>query len=169
MSAIPPHNVNPVISEKVKGPATALMIIAIIGIVFQLLGMILNLAGAGMGAASAGDSAEGMGMMMQGAMGVMINIISIIGGGFIVFGSMKMKALDNYAIAMAASIIAMIPCLSSCCILGIPIGIWSIVVLQDPDVKAAFEGDMGGGMGAVDAQAAPPPVDNDNIPPTVDQ
>jgi hypothetical protein len=36
------------------------------------------------------------------------------------------------------TILVMIPCLSPCCILGIPIGIWGLIVLMDPNVKAAF-------------------------------
>ena len=51
---------------------------------------------------------------------------------------LKMKNLESYSFAMAASIIAMIPCIGPCCLLGIPFGIWSIVVLGDAQVKAAF-------------------------------
>ena len=36
-----------------------------------------------------------------------------------------------------AAIIAMIPC-HGCCILGLPFGIWALVVLSAPEVKAAF-------------------------------
>jgi hypothetical protein len=32
----------------------------------------------------------------------------------------------------------MIPCLSPCCCLGLPIGIWALVVLLDNNVKASF-------------------------------
>jgi hypothetical protein len=32
----------------------------------------------------------------------------------------------------------MIPCVSGCCFLGIPIGIWAIITLGNPDVKVAF-------------------------------
>jgi hypothetical protein len=32
----------------------------------------------------------------------------------------------------------MIPCISPCCLLGLPIGIWALVVLLKPEVKAAF-------------------------------
>jgi hypothetical protein len=39
---------------------------------------------------------------------------------------------------MTASVIAMIPCISPCCIVGLPIGIWAMVVLSKPEVKSAF-------------------------------
>jgi hypothetical protein len=38
--------------------------------------------------------------------------------------------------AMTASILAMIPCVSPCCCIGLPIGIWCIIVLQQ--AKPAF-------------------------------
>ena len=50
----------------------------------------------------------------------------------------QMKALENYPLALTASILAIIPCLSPCCLVGLPIGIWAIVVLSKPEVKAAF-------------------------------
>lgn len=50
-----------------------------------------------------------------------------------------MKSLENYGFAMAASIIALIPCMGPCCILGIPFGIWSLVVLSDPVVRSSFK------------------------------
>jgi len=51
---------------------------------------------------------------------------------------LKMKKLENYGLAMTASILAMIPCLSPCCLIGLPIGIWAVVVLSKPEVKSAF-------------------------------
>ncbi len=34
---------------------------------------------------------------------------------------------------------AMIPCVSPCCLLGLPLGIWALIVLVKPEVKAAFQ------------------------------
>jgi hypothetical protein len=53
------------------------------------------------------------------------------------FGGLKMKSLENYKLAMAASIISIIPCFGCYCI-GIPVGIWSIITLNKPEVKSAF-------------------------------
>jgi hypothetical protein len=49
-----------------------------------------------------------------------------------------MKRLENHGMSMAAAIIAMVPCISPCCLIGLPIGIWALTVLNDPSVKAAF-------------------------------
>ena len=51
---------------------------------------------------------------------------------------MKMKKLESYGWAMTASILALAPCISPCCLVGLPIGIWALVVLAKPEVKSAF-------------------------------
>jgi ABC-type proline/glycine betaine transport system permease subunit len=68
---------------------------------------------------------------------------NILGVGFailILVGSIKMYKLENYALSMSAAIVAMIPCCSSCCcLIGLPMGIWALVVLNDANVKIAFK------------------------------
>ncbi|HYO58780.1 hypothetical protein [Archangium sp.] len=54
------------------------------------------------------------------------------------FGAFQMLNLRNYGLAMAAAIIACIPCYGSCCCLGMPFGIWAIILLVRPEVKTAF-------------------------------
>ena len=56
----------------------------------------------------------------------------------ILMGALKMKKLESYNFALTATIIAMVPCISPCCLVGLPIGIWALVVLMKPEVKAAF-------------------------------
>ncbi|MBK8726424.1 MAG: hypothetical protein IPL96_10395 [Holophagaceae bacterium] len=124
--------------DAVKGPAIGLMVTAGIGAAFQLLGLLMNLLGAGMGAMARGNS--GMPNMMSGGIGAVFNIIGLVIAVVIFMGAGKMKNLQSHGFAMATAIIAMIPCLSPCCLLGLPIGIWAIIVLVKPEVKAAFQG-----------------------------
>jgi predicted PurR-regulated permease PerM len=67
-----------------------------------------------------------------------ISVIGLLVQGVVVFGALKMRNLQSYNLAMAATIISIIPCCGCCCI-GIPVGIFSLVVLLKPEVKAAFE------------------------------
>jgi len=55
------------------------------------------------------------------------------------FGSIKMMRLQSYGLAMTAAIVSMVPCVGPCCCLAIPFGIWALVVLMKPNVKAAFQ------------------------------
>jgi predicted PurR-regulated permease PerM len=73
-----------------------------------------------------------------GSAGYGTSILALLVGATILFGALKMMHLQSYGWAMAAAILAVIPCLSPCCCLGIPFGIWALVVLSKPEVKAAF-------------------------------
>ena len=63
--------------------------------------------------------------------------LGLLMGVLVIVGAVKMKNLKSYGLAMTAAIIAIIPC-SPCCLLGLPFGIWALVVLNDENVKAAF-------------------------------
>ena len=120
---------------KVKPMALTMMITMIIMMVLIVIGLIFNLFMAGAGAA-AGE--EGMGAMASGTQGIIQGVLGMIFGGVIIYGCLQMMKLESYGLGMAACILAMVPCLSPCCILGIPLGIWGLVVLNDPVVKASF-------------------------------
>lgn len=123
---------------RVKGPAIALIVITALGIVGQLVSMVANMAGLQSTPAGLPPEAERWVTLMSGGLGVLFTVIALAVGGFIIYGAMRMMKLENYGMAMAVSIIAMVPCISPCCCLGLPIGIWSIVVLTSAEVKAAF-------------------------------
>lgn len=72
-------------------------------------------------------------------LGLGVNLLNMALGGVIAFGGFQMRNLKSYSLAMAASIISVVPlCGGCCCLLGIPLGIWSISTLMRPEVKAAF-------------------------------
>jgi hypothetical protein len=70
--------------------------------------------------------------------GPIFAIVAILCSAFIIFGALKMKNLQSRNLAMAAAILACIPCLSPCCCVGIPFGIWALVVMNKPEVKGSF-------------------------------
>jgi hypothetical protein len=47
--------------------------------------------------------------------------------------------------AKAAAILSIVPLTSCCFLTGIPIGIWGLVILGKPEIKALFRGEMPGG------------------------
>lgn len=124
-------------AERVRGPAIGLIVTAILGALVQIVSLIFNVAGASF-LANSQMPKEAWANMFSGTIGVVSCIIAILLSGLIFFGAMKMKKLENYGLAMAASIVAMVPCLSPCCLLGLPIGIWAVVVLSKSEVKSAF-------------------------------
>jgi hypothetical protein len=138
----PPPN-TAMAAQKVKAPAIALMVVAAITFVMQILSIVANLLGISF--MSAGDMSQFEGMegmewmapLMSGTFAVVTGIVVMAVAALIFFGAMKMKDLQSYGLAMTAAILAIIPCFSFCC-LGIPFGIWALVVLLNKDVKPAF-------------------------------
>jgi predicted Zn finger-like uncharacterized protein len=124
----------------VAGPAIALMITGGLSIALGILSLALNLLGVGLAAAGpAGPKggANNVEAMAQTVGGVAGAIVGICLGGVITAGAVKMKNLQSYGFAMTACILAILPC-HSCCLLGIPFGIWGLVMLNKPGVKDAF-------------------------------
>jgi type IV secretory pathway protease TraF len=69
----------------------------------------------------------------------LVSVISIIAAPLIIYGGIQMLKARRYSLALLAAILALIPLSSLCCIPSIPIGIWALIVLRNPEVKAAFE------------------------------
>jgi hypothetical protein len=71
--------------------------------------------------------------------GILFSLLGVGLGGMMVLGGLQMAKFRMYGVAIAASIVATIPCFPCCCcFLGVPVGIWSLVVLSRQEVKAAF-------------------------------
>jgi hypothetical protein len=123
----------------VAGPAIALMVVGGLAIALALFSLVLNLTGAALvagGNRGVGQDDQAM-ATARAAGGVVGAILGVCWGGAVLAGAISMKNLRSHGSAMAASIIAMIPC-NICCILGLPFGIWSLVTLSRPEVKDAF-------------------------------
>jgi hypothetical protein len=74
-----------------------------------------------------------------GAGEILYSILGVGLGGLIAFGGLQMTKFRMYGLAIAASIVATIPCFSCCCcVIGLPVGIWALVVLSRQEVRAAF-------------------------------
>jgi hypothetical protein len=118
------------------------MVTGIIGIVLTLCGVaanIMSLAGKAVIPNQGGPGAPPAWVnMFSGGVGLVFNGIAIGVSVLIIMGAQKMKNLESYGLVMAASIVAMIPCISPCCLLGLPFGIWALIVLMKPEVKNAF-------------------------------
>jgi uncharacterized membrane protein len=129
--------------QQVNLPAILLMVTGGIGIAFALLGFVQSLTGSNaaqleqiMNDPNVPDQLKSFASVAAGG-GIISNILGLAINGFIIFGALKMKNLESRGLALGASIVALIPCLTCYCI-GIPVGIWSLVVLNKPEVKSAF-------------------------------
>lgn len=67
------------------------------------------------------------------------SLIFLVLSVVILAGAAQMMRQRSWGLAMAASIIAMLHFQECCCLLGLPIGIWSIVILCRADVRSMFQ------------------------------
>jgi hypothetical protein len=118
-------------AERVKAPAIVLMVLAIITAVLRVAGTSFQLMMLGQGLEDP-DGIKLTANIAGNGMALLLNIATAI-------GAYKMMRLEAYSAAMTAAIISVIPLCSPCLVIGIPFGIWAIVVLNDPYVKAAFK------------------------------
>jgi hypothetical protein len=118
-------------------PAISLMVLGGLGVALSLLAAVVNFLGGGMGA-MAGGRGEQIPAFLSGTVGGLINLAACALYALLFYGAYQMKTLKSYPLAMTGAIAAMLPC-SCCCVIGLPIGIWAIVVLLKPAVKQAFE------------------------------
>ena len=85
------------------------------------------------------DEARRLGYMTASIFFPLVSLISILAAPVIIYGGVQMLKSRRYSIALLAAILAVIPLSSICCIPGIPIGIWALIVLRDPTVRHSFE------------------------------
>lgn len=125
-------------SRQVSGPAIGLLVTGIIGAIFSGVALIALIIGTSISTLWMGDISERYADFYEGAVGIGSSFIGVLVAAFIIYAALKMRDLTQWGIAVAASILAMIPCISPCCIIGLPIGIWCLVVLMRPEVRTAF-------------------------------
>jgi hypothetical protein len=70
--------------------------------------------------------------------GGVVDCVSFVTCLLVIYGALKMQRLESYAWAMTSSIISLIPCVTCCCCLGIPFGVWALIVLNRAEIRAAF-------------------------------
>ena len=73
----------------------------------------------------------------QDVMMVLGPILNFTWSFIVFFGGLQMKRLKNWGFVLFSCIWAMLPC-NLCCLLGIPFGIWALVVINDSSVKRWF-------------------------------
>ncbi len=123
--------------RRLNGPAIGLMVTGGLGILASLLGVVMRLVGGTqMPPGLPPEFAQAI-EMLNGPVGYLSDAVSLVIFGLIIFGAFKMKNLQSYGLAFGISILAMLPC-QCCCVLGLPFGIWALVVLNKTEVKSQF-------------------------------
>ncbi len=145
-SQAPPPATNA--KDQLNAPSMMLMVVAIVSVLFALFSLITSALGLD---EQMMKSIQEMAKLPPGAMdenaksgamvavGYAMNFLQLVACGVAIFGAMKMRALQMWPLALTANILMIVPCFSGCCcLIGLPVGIWGIVMLTKPEIKAQF-------------------------------
>ena len=124
--------------DRVKGPAIFMVVNVALTIVVSLVQLLISLGVFSIGALGDLGKNDQAQMLFQGAGGVIGAVVSLIFAIPILVGALKMKRLTSYGFAMTAAIMGILCTNVCCCPVGLGAGIWALIVLNDPNVKAAF-------------------------------
>jgi hypothetical protein len=130
--------------DRLRQPAMVLILVGVVNLVSGLLlilGTLANLAKPARPMPE--DPARLLGYQTWIVTSSIGAVISILVSPLIIYGGMQMLAARKYSLAKLAAILSLIPCTSVCCVLGIPAGIWALVTLNKPEVKATFDNPQG--------------------------
>jgi predicted Ser/Thr protein kinase len=107
---------------QVKGPAAGIVVTAIVMLI-ELGYLLLEI--------GPGAALDPIGIR------VLVALAGISLAGLMIAGAVSMARLKGYGLAMVAIILAMIP-IACHGLIGLPFGIWALIVLWRPEVRAAF-------------------------------
>jgi hypothetical protein len=125
------------VQSKVLAPAVALIVVGVAGLAVS----IFNFAFSFTEPMIDPNAPKIIQDMQAGATGPLVSVIQGIFcllNSFLILGGVQMARFRTWGLALAASVAAMVNFGTCCCVVGLPVGIWSIVVLMSEDVKLAF-------------------------------
>jgi hypothetical protein len=124
--------------QAVAGPAISLMVVAGICIALLMISIPFDIFLLVTGLAAKLDRG-GIDPTLKVVVRTIWAFVLLAASGYVFWGALQMKQLTNYSLAKTAAIVACVPCLGPCCLLGIPFGAWALNVLGRPEVMKSFE------------------------------
>jgi hypothetical protein len=135
--------------QRIKAPAVALIVTAIFNLIFGLWGLVrtaffqpnlqqLDSQLQQLNNPQLDEMIHKWMHLAYGPIGIVGSLFGLALSVLILMGAIRMRSLRSYEFAMTAAIVAMLPCVTSCCLIGLPFGIWALMVMSKPDVKPHF-------------------------------
>jgi len=122
----------------VSGPAIGLIVVSVISVGLLALTIafdtFLLVSGVAAHMPPDGDDDRGT-IVFRTIWGLTI----LVASAYCIYGAWQMRSLRSFQHAWTAAIIAVIPCLGPCCVLGLPFGAWALAILAKPEIRSRFE------------------------------
>lgn len=135
---------NEYVESKVNAPGLGLLVVGILSVLGNIAGLAWQLITAIPAVISAVQSGVGMDYWIAFATGqgwsLVMSLIGFFVAFVVIFAGLRLRSARSAGIVYAGSIMAALPCCLGfpCCCIGLPVGIWAIVTMQDEQVKSAF-------------------------------
>lgn len=134
--------------NKVMGPAIALIVLGILGVFLTIPGFfvgfidprLLEQMDLPIDSRARDQMNEAFQKAIEGS-SIVMSLVFVVVNVFITWAGVRMLSMKSWTAAVIANVVVMIACLFQCCCcpIGLPIGVWGLVVLFDGNVKQAFE------------------------------
>ncbi|HET9449665.1 MAG TPA: hypothetical protein VFO83_02220 [Aggregicoccus sp.] len=134
---LPPGDPRLLVLRHLRPPAFLLLSLGMLNLLFCALFVAALAFGLRMPWTPAEVSAEPAQVLTPSLVAVVV--LSLLWAGLSIWGALHALALRRYGLAILGAIAAMVPP-SLTCSVGLPIGIWMLVVLNKQGVKSAFSG-----------------------------
>ena len=136
---MPPQHGSPNVGGLVLPPAIIMLVAAILGVILAIFGLY-----AALGPPpppldpNAPDWLKQLQQQTQGSSTAITQGLFIVMNLAIIVCAIMMIRMKSWGASLTGSILSIINIGNCCCILGLPVGIWGIIVLTQPKVKDAF-------------------------------
>jgi hypothetical protein len=123
---------------KVMPPAIALIVVGSLGLLMSLINLVAATVMEAQVDPNAPQFLQDMQQWQTGPLAAVVQGAFAVVNIVILAGAAQMIRMRNWGLAMTSTILAMVNIGTCCCVIGLPIGIWSLVVLLNDEVKSAF-------------------------------
>lgn len=117
---------------KIRAPAVCLLVCSLLGVAgmaLSMLGWVYLLANPDL---MPKTRETGLWSLFYASVGIFVSVVVLV-------GAISMLRLGPRWLALLGACAALVPIFGPCFFLGIPFGIWALVVLRKPEMIAAFQ------------------------------
>jgi hypothetical protein len=139
LSGLDPESARKAAMQEVSAPAIGLIVTGILGGVVALSSPFLNRFFIEIIHQSGNAEMNRMFQNISTGSGILSALIAGALSVLILVGGLRMRQLQSLGLVRVAAVLALIPCISPCCLVGLPIGIWVLVVLNKPMIQSQFK------------------------------
>jgi len=127
------------VKTKVRVPAICLIIVGSLGLLMSIVNVVIATGQPIKVDPNAPEFMQGLQRGQVGPVAMAIQSVFAVVNGVIIIGAVQMLRFQSRIFAIVVSAIAIVNLGTCCCVVGAPIGIWSLIVLSSNDVVKAFE------------------------------